>query len=207
MMLHRPKPWGFNGTERPGARFLIVGLATHYLKGRSAFSIYGRSVHTAEYTKITPGIKEKLLGFTHAGPPAAIMRSKSALALAEGWTFDLPAKVYEILNERTDPTWPTHWFGPLLTGEEPWTDIRSYPIWVQTTYAWLWLYWVRIDYACICFAYSCLHAQYPESEHFLSVCLECFWNQRTAMGTFSSLCKSWAALSQVLSKMDQFSTF
>ena len=38
------------------------------------------------------------------------------LQMAEGWTVDLPENVYEQLNERTDPTWPTHWFVPRLTG-------------------------------------------------------------------------------------------
>ena len=47
------------------------------------------------------------------------------LQLAEGWTVDLPAKVHETLNERTDPTWPTHWFAPRLTGEGPFRDVYS----------------------------------------------------------------------------------
>ncbi len=34
------------------------------------------------------------------------------LQIAEGWTVDLPEKVHETLNERTNPTWPTHWFVP-----------------------------------------------------------------------------------------------
>jgi L-fucose isomerase len=47
------------------------------------------------------------------------------LQLAEGWTVDLPAKVHETLNERTDPTWPTHWFAPRLTGNGPFRDVYS----------------------------------------------------------------------------------
>jgi L-fucose isomerase len=47
------------------------------------------------------------------------------LQLAEGWTVDLPMKVHETLNERTDPTWPTHWFAPRLTGEGPFRDVYS----------------------------------------------------------------------------------
>lgn len=47
------------------------------------------------------------------------------LQLAEGWTVDLPAKVHETLNERTDPTWPTHWFAPRLTGKGPFRDVYS----------------------------------------------------------------------------------
>jgi L-fucose isomerase len=47
------------------------------------------------------------------------------LQLAEGWTVDLPEKVHETLNERTDPTWPTHWFAPRLTGSGPFRDVYS----------------------------------------------------------------------------------
>lgn len=47
------------------------------------------------------------------------------LQLAEGWTVDLPQKVYETLNERTDPTWPTHWFAPRTTGKGPFRDVYS----------------------------------------------------------------------------------
>jgi len=39
-----------------------------------------------------------------------------ALQIAEGHTVDLPDKVHEILDERTNPTWPTTWFAPRLTG-------------------------------------------------------------------------------------------
>jgi len=37
------------------------------------------------------------------------------LQLAEGWTVVLPNEIHKILNERTDPTWPTTWFAPRLT--------------------------------------------------------------------------------------------
>jgi L-fucose isomerase len=47
------------------------------------------------------------------------------LQIAEGYTVDLPADVHEALNERTDPTWPTHWFVPNLTGSEPFGDVYS----------------------------------------------------------------------------------
>jgi L-fucose isomerase len=47
------------------------------------------------------------------------------LQLAEGWTVDLPMEVHEVLNERTDPTWPTHWFVPRLTGSGPFRDVYS----------------------------------------------------------------------------------
>jgi L-fucose isomerase len=47
------------------------------------------------------------------------------LQLAEGWTVDLPDNVYNQLNERTDPTWPTHWFVPNLTGRGVFRDVYS----------------------------------------------------------------------------------
>lgn len=47
------------------------------------------------------------------------------LQLAEGWTVDLPLEVHEQLNERTNPTWPTHWFAPRLTGKGAFKDVYS----------------------------------------------------------------------------------
>jgi L-fucose isomerase-like protein len=39
---HWPKAvWGFNGTERPGAVYLVAVLAAHAQKGLPAFGIYG----------------------------------------------------------------------------------------------------------------------------------------------------------------------
>jgi L-fucose isomerase len=47
------------------------------------------------------------------------------LQLAEGWTVELPPHVHRTLDERTDPTWPTHWFVPELTGSGPFRDVYS----------------------------------------------------------------------------------
>lgn len=47
------------------------------------------------------------------------------IQIAEGWTVDLPAKVHKILTDRTDPTWPTTWFAPRLTGKGPFKDVYS----------------------------------------------------------------------------------
>jgi L-fucose/D-arabinose isomerase len=44
------------------------------------------------------------------------------LMVAEGWTVDLPPDVHRILDERTNPTWPTTWFVPNLTGDGPFRD-------------------------------------------------------------------------------------
>ncbi len=47
------------------------------------------------------------------------------LQLAEGHTVELPDAVHNILNNRTDPTWPTTWFVPNLTGKGPFKDVYS----------------------------------------------------------------------------------
>ena len=47
------------------------------------------------------------------------------LQTAEGWTVDLPEDVHHTLDERTNPTWPTHWFVPNLTGQGAFRDVYS----------------------------------------------------------------------------------
>ena len=47
------------------------------------------------------------------------------LQIAEGWTIDLPEDVHRTLDERTNPTWPTTWFVPRLTGSYPYADVYS----------------------------------------------------------------------------------
>ena len=47
------------------------------------------------------------------------------LQIAEGYTATLPESVHEKLDLRTDPTWPTTWFAPTLTGEGPFKDVYS----------------------------------------------------------------------------------
>ncbi len=47
------------------------------------------------------------------------------LQIAEGQTIDLPENVHKTLTERTDPSWPTTWFVPRLTGEGNFKDVYS----------------------------------------------------------------------------------
>jgi len=44
------------------------------------------------------------------------------LQIAEGYSVQLPEKVHNILNERTDPTWPTTWFAPRITNKGAFKD-------------------------------------------------------------------------------------
>lgn len=47
------------------------------------------------------------------------------LQIAEGYTVQLPEKVNKTLVDRTDPTWPTTWFAPKLTGKHAFKDTYS----------------------------------------------------------------------------------
>ncbi|WP_010256391.1 L-fucose isomerase [Treponema primitia] len=48
------------------------------------------------------------------------------LQIAEGFTVTIPDHVHDKLDLRTDPTWPTTWFAPRVTGEEgPFKDVYS----------------------------------------------------------------------------------
>jgi L-fucose/D-arabinose isomerase len=68
---------------------------------------------------------------TRGSMPVTMMRLNlvkglgPVLQLAEGWTADLPDHVYETINDRTSPTWPTHWFVPRVTGQGAFRDVYS----------------------------------------------------------------------------------
>ncbi len=68
---------------------------------------------------------------TEGGMPVTMMRVNLVkglgpmLQIAEGFTATLPESVHEKLDLRTDPTWPTTWFAPTLTGEGPFKDVYS----------------------------------------------------------------------------------
>ncbi|QTL99556.1 L-fucose isomerase [Iocasia frigidifontis] len=47
------------------------------------------------------------------------------LQIAEGYTVELPEDVHDILDKRTDPTWPTTWFAPVLTEKTAFRDVYS----------------------------------------------------------------------------------
>ena len=45
-----------------------------------------------------------------------------ALQIAEGYTVELPTQIHDALDQRTNPTWPTTWFAPTITGEGAFTS-------------------------------------------------------------------------------------
>ena len=68
---------------------------------------------------------------TRGGMPMTMMRLNlvdglgPVMQIAEGWTAELPKEVHDTLDKRTDPTWPTTWFVPRLTGKDAFTDVYS----------------------------------------------------------------------------------
>ncbi|TKG97253.1 L-fucose isomerase [Puteibacter caeruleilacunae] len=47
------------------------------------------------------------------------------LQIAEGWTVELPEDIHDVLDKRTNPTWPTTWFVPKVTGEGAFKDVYT----------------------------------------------------------------------------------
>lgn len=89
-------------------------------------------------TKWCPGNLEYFRGggyssnfLTKGGMPVTMCRVNivkglgPVLQIAEGYTVDLPQEVHETLNKRTDPTWPTTWFAPMVTGKGAFRDVYS----------------------------------------------------------------------------------
>ncbi len=68
---------------------------------------------------------------TRGGMPVTMCRLNlvkglgPALQIAEGVTVDLPQDVHDTLDQRTNPTWPTTWFAPNLTGQGTFRDVYS----------------------------------------------------------------------------------
>jgi len=68
---------------------------------------------------------------TRGGMPVTLTRLNvvkglgPVLQIAEGYTVDLPPEIGRVLIDRTDPTWPTTWFVPILTGAGPFEDVYS----------------------------------------------------------------------------------
>ena len=68
---------------------------------------------------------------TRGGMPVTMCRLNlvkglgPVLQIAEGVIVDMPENVYDTINLRTDPSWPTTWFVPTLTGKGPFKDVYS----------------------------------------------------------------------------------
>ena len=82
-------------------------------------------------TEYFPGGGWSTRFLTKSGMPVTMCRLNlvkglgPALQIAEGWTVDLPEKVHDALDQRTNPTWPTTWFAPILTGQGAFRDVYT----------------------------------------------------------------------------------
>jgi L-fucose/D-arabinose isomerase len=89
-------------------------------------------------TRFCPAVLEYFRGggfsanfVTRGGMPVTMCRLNliqglgPVLQIAEGFTVDLPADLTEQITKRTDPSWPTTWFVPRLTGVGPFKDVYS----------------------------------------------------------------------------------
>jgi len=47
------------------------------------------------------------------------------LQIAEGVTVELPENVHRVLDDRTNPTWPTTWFVPFTSDSGPFRDVYT----------------------------------------------------------------------------------
>jgi L-fucose/D-arabinose isomerase len=91
-----------------------------------------------ENTRWCPGEKEYFRGggyssqFKTAGKMPVTMSRVNlvkglgpVLQIAEGYTIELEDAVHNVLDRRTNPTWPTTWFVPNLTGSGAFKDVYS----------------------------------------------------------------------------------
>lgn len=47
------------------------------------------------------------------------------IQIAEGWTVDINEEMHDVLDARTNPTWPTTWFAPRLADSPRFKDVYS----------------------------------------------------------------------------------
>ena len=69
--------------------------------------------------------------YTRGGMPITMCRVNRiygigpVLQIAEGYTYQLPDKAHKIIDNRTDPGWPTTYFVPNVTGKGAFKDVYS----------------------------------------------------------------------------------
>lgn len=82
-------------------------------------------------TEYFPGGGWSTRYLTKGGMPATMFRLNlvdgqgPVLQIAEGETVELPEKANKLLEERTNPTWPTTWFAPYTNGKGAFRDSYS----------------------------------------------------------------------------------
>jgi len=148
--VERVSGWKPTGVAKEGFIHLI-NSGSSALDGNGEQSIAGKPV-MKPYYDISDAEKEQCLkatnwppamyeyfrggGFssqfkTKGGMPVTMCRINlvkgvgPVMQIAEGWTVELPENVHKLLDERTNPTWPTTWFVPRTNGKGPFRDVYS----------------------------------------------------------------------------------
>jgi L-fucose isomerase len=148
--IERVSGWKPDGLLAGGAIHLInSGSCT--LDGTGQQTSGGKPV-MKPFWEITQGEVDKMLGattwypaslgyfrgggfssqfLTEPGMPITMSRLNSVkglglvLQIAEGWTATFPSHVFDVINKRTDKTWPSTFFVPRLTGTGRFSDVYS----------------------------------------------------------------------------------
>jgi len=112
----------------------LDGSGCQKINGKPAMKPFGQITpeeagKCLDATKWSPAIVEYFRGggfsstfLTRSGMPVTMGRLNliksggPVLQIAEGYTVDVPSKVHQALNRRTNPTWPTTWFTPNCSG-------------------------------------------------------------------------------------------
>jgi L-fucose isomerase len=82
-------------------------------------------------TEYFPGGGWSTRYLTRGGMPATMARVNlvkglgPVLQIAEGVTVEVPDSVHDTLDQRTNPTWPTTWFAPRITGSGAFRDVYT----------------------------------------------------------------------------------
>ena len=96
------------------------------------------AVRCVEATSWCPALRDYFRGggysskfVTRGGMPITMSRINlikgvgPVMQIAEGETVELPQDMHDILDQRTNSTWPTTWFVPRLTGRGAFRDVYS----------------------------------------------------------------------------------
>jgi L-fucose isomerase len=96
------------------------------------------AVRCLEATSWCPALRDYFRGggysskfVTRGGMPITMSRINlikgvgPVMQIAEGETVELPKDMHDILDQRTNSTWPTTWFVPRLTGRGAFKDVYS----------------------------------------------------------------------------------
>ncbi len=121
----------------------LDGSGEQMVNGNPAIKPYWKitseeAIRCLEATSWCPAIRDYFRGggysskfVTRGGMPITMSRINlikgvgPVMQIAEGETVELPRDMHDILDQRTNITWPTTWFVPRLTGRGAFRDVYS----------------------------------------------------------------------------------